>query len=167
MRLGNTSVVVLTVVFGAAIWGERAAGPMAPVNAATQTSERSETQDPYQRSADHYFFRASATSGPQRGEELYFYKCWYCHSALAERAPVLEDLFDRSSMTEQSVAQKIRQGGPGMPAYRHTLSDADVADLLSYLRIQFVGQSLSEAMLCRVGHAYEQATDWHTRHPAV
>jgi amidase len=33
--------------------------------------------------------------------------------------------------------------------------------------IQFVGRHLSEAMLCRVAHAYEQETDWHTRHPAV
>jgi len=33
--------------------------------------------------------------------------------------------------------------------------------------IQFVGKHLDEALLCRVGHAYEQATDWHTRHPIV
>jgi len=33
--------------------------------------------------------------------------------------------------------------------------------------IQFTGRHLSEAMLCRVAYAYEQATSWHTRHPAV
>jgi len=33
--------------------------------------------------------------------------------------------------------------------------------------IQFTGRRLSEATLCRVAHAYEQATPWHTRHPAV
>jgi Asp-tRNA(Asn)/Glu-tRNA(Gln) amidotransferase A subunit family amidase len=33
--------------------------------------------------------------------------------------------------------------------------------------IQFTGRRLSEATLCRVAHAYEQATGWHTRHPAV
>ena len=33
------------------------------------------------------------------------------------------------------------------------------------LSVQFVGRSLSEAALCRVGHAYEQATEWHARHP--
>jgi amidase len=32
---------------------------------------------------------------------------------------------------------------------------------------QFVGRSLSEATLCRAGHAFEQATPWHTRHPSV
>jgi amidase len=33
--------------------------------------------------------------------------------------------------------------------------------------IQFTGRRLSEAMLCRVAYAYEQATDWRRRHPAV
>ena len=134
MRSASTSVVVLAVVLGAATWGGRLTVPLAPVNAVAQTSsESSAVRDPYQRSIDHYLFRATATDGAQRGEELYFYKCWFCHSALAERAPVLEDLFDRPGVSDHSVAEKIRQGGPGMPAYGHTLNDADVADLLSYL----------------------------------
>lgn len=33
--------------------------------------------------------------------------------------------------------------------------------------IQFTGRRLSEAMLCRVAHAYEEATGWHMRHPNV
>ena len=33
------------------------------------------------------------------------------------------------------------------------------------LSVQFVGRSLSEATLCRIGYAYERATEWHTRHP--
>ena len=33
--------------------------------------------------------------------------------------------------------------------------------------VQFVRRHLSEALLCRVAHAYEQETDWHTRHPGV
>lgn len=33
--------------------------------------------------------------------------------------------------------------------------------------IQFTGRQLSEATLCRVAHAYEQATSWHYRHPPV
>jgi amidase len=31
--------------------------------------------------------------------------------------------------------------------------------------IQFAGRRLSEATLCRIGHAYEEATNWHLRHP--
>ena len=33
--------------------------------------------------------------------------------------------------------------------------------------LQLVGRVLSEAPLCRIAHTYEQATDWHTRHPDV
>ena len=40
------------------------------------------------------------------------------------------------------------------------------ADGLPY-SIQFTGRKLSEAMLCRVAYAYEQATDWRGRHPSV
>jgi len=35
------------------------------------------------------------------------------------------------------------------------------------LSIQFVGKHLAEPLLCQVGHAYEQATPWHTLHPDV
>jgi Asp-tRNA(Asn)/Glu-tRNA(Gln) amidotransferase A subunit family amidase len=33
--------------------------------------------------------------------------------------------------------------------------------------LQFVGARLSEATLCRSGHAYEQANPWHDRHPQI
>ena len=33
--------------------------------------------------------------------------------------------------------------------------------------VQLMGSELSEALLCRIGHAYEKATDWHTRHPEL
>ena len=33
--------------------------------------------------------------------------------------------------------------------------------------LQLAGSHLSEAMLCRIGHAYEKATEWHERHPNV
>ena len=36
-------------------------------------------------------------------------------------------------MNDETVAEKIRNGGPLMPGYRYTLSDQDMADLLSYL----------------------------------
>ena len=35
------------------------------------------------------------------------------------------------------------------------------------LSLQFVGKQLEEKLLCRVGHAYEQATEWHAVHPPV
>jgi amidase len=35
------------------------------------------------------------------------------------------------------------------------------------LSLQFAGKHLSEPLLCQIGHAYEQATEWHTMHPPV
>ena len=32
---------------------------------------------------------------------------------------------------------------------------------------QFVGAHLAEALLCQAGYAFQQATDWHKRHPAL
>ena len=33
--------------------------------------------------------------------------------------------------------------------------------------IQFMGRASTEAMLCRIAYGYEQATEWHERHPPV
>ena len=35
------------------------------------------------------------------------------------------------------------------------------------LSLQLVAHHLDEALLCRVGHAYEQATEWHTKRPPI
>ena len=35
------------------------------------------------------------------------------------------------------------------------------------LGFQLVGPHLSEDLLCRAGHAFQQATDWHNRQPAA
>jgi aspartyl-tRNA(Asn)/glutamyl-tRNA(Gln) amidotransferase subunit A len=33
--------------------------------------------------------------------------------------------------------------------------------------LQLVGRPFDEATVLRLGHAYQQATDWHTRQPAL
>ena len=35
------------------------------------------------------------------------------------------------------------------------------------LSFQLVGRHLGEALLVRAGHAYQQATDWHRKHPPL
>jgi aspartyl-tRNA(Asn)/glutamyl-tRNA(Gln) amidotransferase subunit A len=35
------------------------------------------------------------------------------------------------------------------------------------LSLQIAGRPFDEATVLRVGHAYEQATDWHRRRPPV
>jgi mono/diheme cytochrome c family protein len=52
----------------------------------------------------------------------------------------LKELYKRPKLmsgqpvNDETVAAKIRQGGPRMPAYQHTLNAKDMADLLAYLR---------------------------------
>jgi aspartyl-tRNA(Asn)/glutamyl-tRNA(Gln) amidotransferase subunit A len=35
------------------------------------------------------------------------------------------------------------------------------------LSLQIAGRPFEEALVLRAGHAYQQATDWHTRHPSL
>jgi streptogramin lyase/mono/diheme cytochrome c family protein len=97
--------------------------------------------DAYQRSAEILEMKTAAASGPRRGEEIYYVKCWFCHNPLARNGgPSLEGLFTHRALgsgapvSDATVIEKIRSGGPAMPAYRHVLTDVDVADLISYLK---------------------------------
>src|ERR1700730_9395369 len=95
--------------------------------------------DDLQRSArlDHY--KLLADSGASRGENIYFFKCWMCHNKYAKTGPYLKNLYQHESMmsgypvTDQNVIAKIKEGGPGMPAFQPTLSDTDIADLAAYI----------------------------------
>ena len=54
--------------------------------------------------------------------------------------------------------------GTEIVLYRHDgayLIRADGVELMSTRR------HLSEDLLLRAGHAYQQVTDWHTRHPSI
>jgi streptogramin lyase/mono/diheme cytochrome c family protein len=117
----------------------RALGEPAAQSARIAAEERT-TRDEHQRSAEIYGMTTTAASGSQRGEEIYYYKCWFCHNQYAKTGPPLKDLYKRPTLmlgapvNDQAVADKIRSGGPAMPAYRHTLNDADIADLIAYFR---------------------------------
>src|SRR5262245_14360994 len=97
-----------------------------------------------QRAVAIYNYKTTAGSGWQRGEEIYYIKCWICHNEYTVNAKTgavhLKGLYQRprlisgQAVNDQTVAEKIRNGGPGMPSYRRVLSDADMTDLLSYLR---------------------------------
>jgi mono/diheme cytochrome c family protein len=98
------------------------------------------TKDYNQRSLEIFEFRKAAKSGPERGREIFYYKCWFCHNEFTKDIPKLEGLFTRANLlsgvpaNEVNVKDKVRNGGPGMPAYRTVLNDADLSDLTSYLR---------------------------------
>jgi mono/diheme cytochrome c family protein len=98
-----------------------------------------------ERSVKIYNFKTTAESGPLRGEEIYYYKCWICHNQYTIKAGTgalpLKDLFQRGRIvstgkpaTNENVAEKIMNGSERMPSYRYVLNDKDIEDLLSYLR---------------------------------
>src|SRR5262249_50626997 len=113
-----------------------------------QTPAQRGTPDPpkgnLQRSSEILYFKRFAESGPERGKEIYFYKCWVCHNdytrAAGSVAPTLRDLYKRPKLlsgqlvNDETVAAKIRNGGPNMPGYQYTLSEKDLADLVSFFR---------------------------------
>jgi virginiamycin B lyase len=96
--------------------------------------------DDLQRSARLDNYKVIADSGAGRGENIYFYKCWMCHNQYAKTGPYLKELFKHESLmsgdpvTEANVAAKIREGGPGMPAFGTTLKEADIADVVTYIK---------------------------------
>jgi len=104
------------------------------------TEPRPPAKDPYQRSLQVYEFRKAAQSGPDRGQEIFYYKCWFCHNEFTKDIPKLTDLYQHAALmsgepvTDDTVKEKIRNGGPGMAAYKYALSESDLADLVGYLR---------------------------------
>ena len=105
-----------------------------------QSESKRPAKDYYQRSLEIFEFRKAAQSGPERGQEIYYYKCWFCHNEFVKDVPHLKGLYQKANMlsgqpvSDDAVKDKIRNGGPGMAAYKYVLNDADVDDLVSYLR---------------------------------
>ena len=62
-------------------------------------------------------------------------------------------MVDRAIEAARKAEQEIADG-----TYRGPLHGVPYA-------LQLLGRRLSEPMLCRIGHAYEEATVWHKRHP--
>jgi virginiamycin B lyase len=120
---------------------------VAPSGVATlaraQTGAPAAATNDLQRSFEIYNYNVAATSGAQRGEVIYYFKCWVCHNdytiAAGSPAPTLKGLFKRAQLRTgdavngTTVADQIRNGSAQMPAFGHFLKDNDIADLLAYL----------------------------------
>src|ERR1700686_2807509 len=130
-----TLATALSLVGTAGYLGTAQAAPQQPMAASAKVVHTGDLQ----RSAklDHY--KLLADSGASRGENIYFFKCWMCHNKYAKTGPYLKSLYQHESMmsgdpvTDQNVIAKIKEGGPGMPAFQTTLSDSDIADLATYI----------------------------------
>ena len=107
---------------------------------AQQADTKSPMRDPYSRALQTYQFKKAAASGPERGREIFYYKCWFCHNEYTKHAPQLTGLFKRETLlsglpvNNETVKDRIRNGGEGMAAYKYTLSEADIDDLVGFVR---------------------------------
>ena len=114
---------------------------------AGMTGSRSSAQDPKQAAKDYnqrsleiYEFRKAAHSGPDRGREIFYYKCWFCHNEFTKDIPKLTGLFQHAALlsgqpvNDETVKNQIRNGSANMAAYKYTLNETDLNDLVSYLR---------------------------------
>ena len=96
-------------------------------------------------------FESNPTSGsPQsaaRGRELFLQACQACHgpegrgdgpatAALAKKPKDLTRIAAPPIFPDGVLAYRIRNGGEVMPAWKGVLSDAQVWDLVSYIRSQ-------------------------------
>ena len=125
--------------------GESASGPNSarlPVTVPTQP----QPLDPYDRVSQVWYFQRLASSGWQRGQEIYYMRCWICHNeytvtAEPGAAPSLRDLYKRPKLmngqpvNDTTVAAFVRAGTARMPSYSpQYFKDEDLADLVVYLR---------------------------------
>ena len=112
--------------------------------AQAQTPASQPATNDLQRTVAIYGYKIAGSGGAARGEVIYYYKCWVCHNdytrASGSTAPSLKDIFKHPKLgsgqpvNDETVSQQIRNGSTGMPSFRYSLADADIADLLSYLR---------------------------------
>jgi mono/diheme cytochrome c family protein len=108
----------------------------------TEAAEPEQARDPYQRSLAIFEFRKAANGGAERGREIFYYKCWFCHNEFADGAPKLAGVYQRRQLlsgrpaTDDGIKDEIRNGGAGMAGYKYILNEADLNDLVSYIREQ-------------------------------
>src|ERR1700686_5415614 len=134
--LGTSAFVV---ILSFAISMARPATAGRSPDGAADTPTPATSHDDLQRSYRTDKYLEVAESGADRGQNIYWQKCWACHNKYQQAAPTLEGLFQQPALitgvpvNEENVAAHIKKGGPGMPSFRTTLSDSDVADVVSYL----------------------------------
>ncbi len=94
--------------------------------------------------------------------------------------PLLDGMgYDSMEAFGQAVAEIAQRFTPPLGSFTQFTVPADFAGTPTIslpcgfsstgapYSLQLVGRALSEGTLCRIAHAYEQATNWHTRHPTV
>jgi mono/diheme cytochrome c family protein len=134
MRCSHKTWIIagaMLVVLVAAGWGGRASA---------QQESKAPAKDYNQRALEIYEFKKAAQSGAERGQEIFYYKCWFCHNEFTKDIPKLTGLYKHERLVsgepvnDETVKNQIRNGSANMAAYKYTLNEADLNDLVSYIR---------------------------------
>src|ERR1700726_829494 len=140
MHSTTTKWILTAIVLASASALNGAAAQQQARQPGAQAQPAEPAKDYNQRALEIYEFRKAAQSGPARGQEIYYYKCWMCHNELAQGgAPKLAGLFKRPTLVtgepvnDETVKNQIRNGSPNMGAYKYALNEADLDDLVSWL----------------------------------
>jgi cytochrome c5 len=143
---GLAGLALIAVVVAGIWYGRRepadvpAPPPQQQAAAVPASAADAPPADYYQRSLEIFEFKRGAVSGVERGKEIYYYKCWFCHNDFAEGAPKLTGVYERGTLvtgrpaTDEGIKEQIREGSPGMASYKYTLSDRDIDDLVTFIR---------------------------------
>lgn len=90
----------------------------------------------------------SLSEKAQRGKDIFTDRCFVCHDVDSERVPrlgppPLEGLFEKSTLingkpvNEANVTEMIKFGPtPNMPAFRYTLTDEEISDVVEFLKVK-------------------------------
>jgi mono/diheme cytochrome c family protein len=125
MRTKHGSLVAAFVLLlGALLFGSPLAA-QTPANASSSLSEKA-----------------------QRGKAIFHERCFVCHDVDSARVkrigpPPLEGLFKKSALingkpvNDANVTEMIKFGPtPGMPGFRYTLTDAEISDVVEFLKVK-------------------------------
>ena len=138
----GAQVFTATMLFITAVLAAGAAFAQNPVLPPQMEWKAADPAQRYlQRSLEVYEFKRAAASGVERGREIFYFKCWMCHNPFAKQGgPRLEGLFQRPTLltgkpvNNENVKELVREGTPNMAAYKFTLADADLDDLVAFVR---------------------------------
>lgn len=88
------------------------------------------------------------------------------YGSLSEWNQAASEILNGSGATKPITSFTFPHDYAGTPALIVPCGFSDKDNGLPYA-MQLSGGFLEEAMLCRIGHAYEKATEWHLKHPPV
>ena len=131
MRASLKTQMVAGAMLAAASWNN---------SVSAQDEAKGPAKDYNQRALEIYEFRKAAQSGAERGQEIFYYKCWFCHNEFTKDVPKLTGLYQHAQLlsgqpvNDEAVKNQIRNGSANMAAYKYTLSEADLNDLVSFIR---------------------------------